>query len=211
MIKKHDFIELTYTGIIQDTQQVFDTTDEKEAKKAHIYNKNMDYSPLIVCVGENQLLPGLDKELIGKDLKSYTLTLTPENAFGKKNPKLLHLLSQTAFKKQNITPYPGLQVNIDGMIGIVRTVTPGRVIVDFNHPLAGKTLLYKIKLLKKITQPPQQLNSLIKFYTKDFKSEIKNSTAILTSKSLPPQVHKDLEKKITTLIPTIKKLTIKKE
>ena len=47
------------------------------------------------------------------------------------------------FKKQNIIPYLGLQVNIDGILGIIRTVTPGRAIIDFNHPLSGKNLIYK--------------------------------------------------------------------
>jgi|TARA_B100001971_G_C18073130_1_gene474165 FKBP-type peptidyl-prolyl cis-trans isomerase 2 len=211
MIKKKDFIEITYTGTLENTNQVFDTTDEKVAKDSNIYNENMTYGPIIICVGENQILPGIDKELLDKDFKSYTITLTPENAFGKKNPKLLQLLSQNSFKKQNITPYPGLQINIDDMMGIVRTVTPGRVIVDFNHLLAGKTLTYKIKILKEIKDPKQQLDSLLIFYAKDIKSEIRDSTATIISKSLPKEVQKDLTKKITTLIPNIKKLTIKKE
>ncbi|MAG45247.1 MAG: peptidylprolyl isomerase [Nanoarchaeota archaeon] len=210
MIKNKDFIEITYTGTLE-TGEVFDTTDEATAKKSNIYNKNMTYGPVIICVGENQILPGLDKEIIGKDFKSYTFTLSPENAFGKKNPKLLQLLSQTSFKKQNITPYPGLQINIDNMMGTVRTVTPGRVIVDFNHPLAGKTLIYKIKILKQIKDTKKQINSLLNFYGKDIKTEIKDSNATIISKTLPKELQKDLTEKITTLIPNIKKLTIKKE
>ncbi|EFK97351.1 peptidylprolyl isomerase FKBP-type, partial [sediment metagenome] len=48
--------------------------------------------------------------------------------------------------KDSIRPMPGLPVNIDGMYGIIRTVAGGRVIVDFNHPLSGKEIVYNSKL-----------------------------------------------------------------
>src|SRR3989344_7864749 len=113
MIKKHDFIEVDYTVIIKEGNIVFDTTSEKIAKKENIFSKNAKYKPVIICVGEHQVPEGLDESFIGKDNEEYQVTLHPEKAFGKKNPKLLHLMSQTSFRKQNIAPYPGLQMNID--------------------------------------------------------------------------------------------------
>ena len=68
-----------------------------------------------------------------------------------------------------------------------------------------------IKVLKKITDPKEQLDSFMSFVIREFKTEIKNDEAIIISKSLPKEISKSLEEKITSLIPTIKKLAIKKE
>jgi len=211
-IEKNDFIEIEYTAIIEDISKVFDTTDEETAKSENIYNKNSKYQPIIICIGENQILKGLDDSLVGKEIreKEYGIELSPENAFGKKNPKLLQLVSQSSFKKQNIIPYPGLQINLDGILGIVRTVTPGRVIVDFNHPLAGKKIIYKVKIKRKITDSKEKLDSILSFYIKDFKTEISQDDAVISA-SIPKNAQESLKKKITDLIPSIKKITIEKE
>ena len=214
IIKNRHFIEVEYTAIIKDTNQVFDTTDEETAKSANIYNKNARYKPIIICIGEAQILKGLDESLAGKDFKENKeneITLSPENAFGKKNPKLLQLVSQSSFRKQNITPYHGLQINLDGILGTVRTVTPGRIIIDFNHPLPGKTIIYKIKIKRIITDDKEKLDSLLSFQLKDFKTEIIQDEAIISAKNIPKQLQDILKEKITTLIPAIKKVTIKKE
>ena len=47
-------------------------------------------------------------------------------------------------RKQNITPLPGTQIEIDGRAAIIRAVGSGRVQIDFNPPLAGKTLVYDL-------------------------------------------------------------------
>lgn len=210
MIKKHDFIEIDYTAVIKEGNIVFDTTEEKVAKKENIFGKNIKYKPAVICVGEHQVPEGLDESFIGKNNEEYQVTLHPEKAFGKKDPKLLHLMSQTSFRKQNINPYPGLQMNIDGMMGTVRTVTPGRIIVDFNHPLAGKEIIYKVKILRKVEDEKEKLDSLLEFYVKDFKSEIKNKEAIIVAK-IPLELHEIIKKKILSLINSIEKITIQKE
>lgn len=211
-IEKKDFIEIEYTAVIGETSQIFDTTDEETAKSANIYSKSTKYKPVIICIGENQILKGLDDALIGKEIreKEYEIQLDPENAFGKKNPKLLHLVSQSSFKKQNINPYPGLQINLDGILGTIRTVTPGRVIVDFNHPLAGKKIIYRVKIKRKIVDGKEKLDSVLSFFIKDFKTEISNDEAVISA-NIPKNSQESLKKKITDLIPSIKKVTIKKE
>src|SRR3989344_5974682 len=213
-IKKHDFIEIEYTAIIEDTSQIFDTTDEETAKSANIYNKNAKYNPVVICVGENQILKGLDESLVGKQLKEaeYEIQLQPEDAFGKKNPKLLQLVSQSSFRKQNIIPYPGLQINLDGIMGTIRTVTPGRIIVDFNHPLAGKAVKYKLNIKRKVTDEKEKLDSLLSFYIREFKTEIKQDEAVISIKaSIPKELQDIMKKQITALMPSIKKIAIKKE
>ena len=66
MLKEKDFIELDYTGRIKETNQVFDTTEESIAKKENVYNPNASYGPKVICLGQKQILPAIDKEIIGK-------------------------------------------------------------------------------------------------------------------------------------------------
>ena len=212
MIKKNDFVEIEYTGKIKETNQIFDTTSKEIAQKEKIYNPNIKYGPTIICIGQSQIIPGLDEQLENKELnKEYDIEIPPEKAFGKKNPKLLRILSSSSFRKQKINPYPGLQVNIDGFVGTVRTVTSGRIIVDFNHPLAGKNIIYTIKITKLVTDKKSQIESLISFILKDPKVEIKEDTAQITAKSLPNEkLKEEIVRKIEELT-KLKNVTIVKE
>jgi len=151
-IKIKDFVEVEYTGKLKEDNTIFDTTDETIAKDNNIHNENMNYGPVVVCIGEKQILGGLDKQLEGKETgKEYNIELKPEEAFGKKDAKLLKMIPSGKFKQQGVQPQPGLQINIDGMMGTIRTAAGGRIIVDFNHPLSGKEIIYNIKLNKIIT------------------------------------------------------------
>jgi len=208
-VSKKDFIEVEYTGKIKDGNIIFDTTDEKVAKENNL-EANSDYGPVVICVGEQQLLKGLDKNLEGKDIgKEYDIEIRPEDAFGNKNAKLIQLISTNKFKQKKIQPMPGMQINIDGMVGTVKTVSGGRTLVDFNHPLSGKELVYKIKINKKITNDKEKLSSYLKLSlgVKDFEIKIDNNIAKITfKKEIPKEVQDKLKNKITELIPAIKEV-----
>lgn len=161
-IKEKDFVEVEYTGKTKDDNIIFDTTNEKTAKDNGFYNPQMPYGPVGVCIGEQQILKGLEENLIGKDDgKSYTIELSPEKAFGKKDPKLLKIVNTNVFKKENIDPVPGLQVNIDGVLGMIKTVTGGRSVVDFNHPLSGKDVVYEIKVNKILDDDGEKIKAFV--------------------------------------------------
>ncbi|MDP7244089.1 MAG: peptidylprolyl isomerase [Flavobacteriales bacterium] len=206
-IKKHDFVEIEYTGKLKEENIVFDTTDEKIAKENKLHNH--DYCPVIICIGEQQILKGIDKNIEGKEIgKEYDFEIKPEDAFGKKDAKLIQLIPTSKFKQQKIQPMPGMQLNIDGVVGTVKIASGGRTLVDFNHPLAGKELSYKIKINKKITDDKEKLKGYLKLSlgTKDFETEINNSNAKISLKNeIPEEVKEKLSKKITELIPNIKK------
>ena len=208
-IKKHDFVEIEYTGKLKEENVVFDTTNEAVAKE-HNLSGSASYGPVIVCIGEQQILKGLDKNLEGKEIgKEYDVDIKPEDAFRNKNAKLIQLIPTNKFKQQKIQPMPGMQMNIDGMLGTVKTVSGGRTLVDFNHPLAGKELLYKIKINRKITDDKEKLSGYLKLSlgTKDFDAEINNNNAkISLKKEIPKEVQETLNKKIIELIPNIKKV-----
>lgn len=206
-IKKQDFIEIEYTGKLKEENLIFDTTDEKVAKENKLHNH--DYGPVILCIGEQQILKGLDKNIEGKEIgNEYNFDIQPEDAFGKKDAKLIQLVPISKFKQQKIQPIPGMQLNIDGVVGTVKTVSGGRTLVDFNHPLSGKELAYKIKVNKKVTDDKEKLSGYLRLSigTKDFETEITNSNAKISLKNeIPEEVKEKLSKKITELIPNIKK------
>ena len=116
------------------------------------------------------------------------------------------------FKKQNMNPYPGLQINADGMIGTVRSVSGGRINLDFNHPLAGRELVYTFKILKKVEDTKEKVNSVMKFglemFGPDmFNKELKENNLEITSKiKMPEQIQKTFEEKFKNLIPELKKV-----
>lgn len=205
-LKEKDFIEVEFVARDKETNRIFDLTDQDIAKKEKIYNENMSYGPIIICLGENQIIKGLDSFLIGKETKKeYLVEIKPEEGFGKKDTKLLRLIPLSTFKKQKIQPFPGLQVNIDGLFGTVRTASSGRAIVDFNHPLAGHELIYSIKVNRIITDDKEKITSLLNFFLKDPKISLDNNNLTIESK-LPEPVQKIIEEKIKKLVPNIKEI-----
>ncbi len=213
MIEKNDFIEIELTATVKETDQILETTDAEIAKKYSIYSPEYKYGPKIVCIGQKQLLPSIEEEIKDIELnKEIEIILPPEKAFGKKDPKLLQLVSMSQFKKQRINPYPGLPVNIDNLMGIIRAVSPGRVIVDFNHPLASRHLLYKIKILRKVEDTKEKADSIVSKYNLEFSSELKNSTLeIKTNEEIDKRLNDDIAKRVIELVPIIKKVNFVKE
>lgn len=212
-IKNGDFILLDYTGRIKDTKQVFDTTSEQVAKDSNVHQKNAKYKPAIVCVGEGDVLKGLDEDLVGKEVgKSYSIEITPEKGFGKKDAKLMKIVNTNMFLKNNINPVPGLQVNIDNLIGTIKTVTGGRTIVDFNHPLAGRSLVYEFNIVKVVIDDEEKIKGMLSSYLAIDSPNIKvENNVLMINSEVPEMFHKQLEEKIRKLIPSIKKVEYKKK
>src|SRR3989344_2003136 len=209
MVKKNDFIEIEYTGKTVDDAVVFDTTDPKVAEVAGL-DSQQTFAPITICVGQHQVLPGLDHKLEGKELgKEYVIELTPEDAFGKKDPKLVQLVQTSKFLKQKIQPMPGLQVNIDGMMATIKTVSGGRTMIDFNHPMAGKVISYTFKINKVVTDDSEKLKSYLKVSVgiDPDKVELAEGIAkIHVKQKIPEEITKPLQEKVSEIIPQIKKL-----
>tara|TARA_Y100000310_G_C20703043_1_gene831887 strand:+ start:2944 stop:3621 length:678 start_codon:yes stop_codon:yes gene_type:complete len=209
-IKKGDFIEIDYVGTIKDTGEVFDLTKKDVAANKGVANKSADYSPKVLRVGNGDIVKGLDDFFVDKEIgKSYTVGLNPENAFGKKNAKLIKMIPLNVFKKQEINPYPGLQVDIDNMFGIVRTVSGGRVLVDFNHPLSGREIVYEVDIRKKVNDTSKKVESVVKnLINKEVKCSVDDGTACIEL-DVPGQFQKLLSDKITESVDEIKKVEFK--
>ncbi|MBW3023314.1 FKBP-type peptidyl-prolyl cis-trans isomerase, partial [Candidatus Woesearchaeota archaeon] len=101
-VKKGDFVEIEYTGAIKDSNTVFDTTNAEIAKKEGFFDPKHKYGPAIVCVGQKQLLEGLDEFVDGKDVGTeYDVLIAPENGFGNKDAKNMKIVPTNVFTKQN--------------------------------------------------------------------------------------------------------------
>ncbi len=202
-LKKGDFIEIEYIGRIKDDNKVFDLTNEEVAKKEGIHHKDHIYKPVIICLGFNDIIKGLDEELIGKEPGKYKIEINSEKAFGKKTYDLIKLVPNSIFNKENIRPFPGLQVNIENLIGTIRSVSGGRSLVDFNHPLAGKDIIYEIEIKKIITNLEEKLKSLLELKLgKDVKFNISDNKAVIKiklNKELENQLSKEIKDKISEL------------
>lgn len=199
-LKKKDFVELEYTGRLKETNEVFDTTSEAVARENNIWSEKAEYKPIIICIGEGHIIPGIDSFLEGKEPGKYTLNLPPERAFGKKDPKLIRMIPTNKFFEQNIKPVPGLRVNINGLVGTIRAVTGGRTIVDFNHPLSGRDVVYELNILRVVTDKKTQVQALLKVLL-GIKEEVEleGNTAKLKLPKLPQQIKDELSKKIEEL------------
>lgn len=208
IIKKHDFVEIEYTGKIKEDGTIFDTTEEKVAKESNLHGKNSDYSPAVICVGENSIMKGLEEQMVGKETgKGYTFEISSDNAFGKRNAKMIQLIPMNKFRQQNIQPVPGLQLNIDGVFGVIKTVSSGRCMVDFNHPLAGKDLVYNVKINRIVDDNAEKIKSLLKIHLqmKDAEIDLKEESANIKSKqNVPKQVQEEFKKIVEHTISGIK-------
>jgi FKBP-type peptidyl-prolyl cis-trans isomerase 2 len=161
-VAKGEFILIDYVAKVKETDEVFDTSIAEKAKEAKIYRENTVYEPMLVVVGEGWVLKGLDDQLIGLEVgKKAVIEVPPKKAFGPRDPSKIRLVPLRKFREQNITPYPGLEVEIDGKLAVVRSVGAGRVQVDFNPPLAGRTLIYEVEVKKKLETLEEKVKALI--------------------------------------------------
>jgi peptidylprolyl isomerase len=169
-IKEKDFVLINYTCRIKETGEIAETTLEalaKEVKKpphahTHAHEHEDVYEPALVVVGEGWLPKGLEEGLIGLEQGSkVTLELPPEKAYGLRDPSKVKLLPLRRFKAQGITPLPGMEIEIDGKPVLIRASGAGRVQVDYNHPLAGKTLIYEVSVEKILETVEEKVKSII--------------------------------------------------
>ncbi len=153
-----DFVLVEYTLKVKETGEVIDTTSEDEAKKTGTYDARERYGPRLVIVGEHRLIEGLEEAIASLDEgKETEIEIPPEKAFGKRSPENIKIIPRSQFIRAGIAPQPGKVVEINGKLAIIRSVSGGRVIVDFNHPLAGKVIVAHVRVVKVLKSPEEKL------------------------------------------------------
>ena len=183
IIQKNDFIEIEFSGYLLDGT-MFDTNNEKIAKENNLDIKN---SERIFCVGQGFLVKGFDDALISKEIgKEYEIELAPNEAFGKRLPNLIKTMPIAAFHKHEINPAPGMSFFLDQYFVRISAVSGGRVITDFNNPLAGKQIKYKFRIIRKITDINEKIKALMRlFYKHEFEFSIDDKKLIINAKDIP--------------------------
>ena len=160
-----DFLEIDYSLWSTADSKLIATTDEQKAKGGGIYNKEVSYGPALVILGSNTVVKGLDSALRSMGAgEQKKLTLRPEEAFGNRNEGLVRVMPMSEFRKSDINPYPGMEVTIDNAQVVVKSVNSGRVVVDANHPYAGREVTYDVKIVRLLSSNREKIEALGKTY-----------------------------------------------
>jgi len=130
-VKKGDKVKVKYTGYLEDGS-TFDSNEDKDA--------------LLFEVGAGQVIKGFDDAVVGMKVgEKKSVTIKPEEAYGERHEEMVIKIPKTQFQGEEVKE--GMMVSSsNGMQAIVVAVNDNDVTLDFNFPLAGKTLKFDIKV-----------------------------------------------------------------
>ncbi len=179
--KKNDFVEIKFSGFVEG--KVFDSNIEEDLKKL---NPEAKPTETIVVIGQGMVVPGLDKALEEKEIgKEYEINVPSKEGFGSRQRELVKTIPLKVFTEQKISPQPGMVLALDNMIAKIIAVSGARVITDFNNPLAGRDLVYKFKIVRKITDEKEKCKCLFELTLKSVPEfEVKDSIVVKGPKNL---------------------------
>jgi FKBP-type peptidyl-prolyl cis-trans isomerase 2 len=135
-IKSGDNVTVNYTGRLEDGT-IFDSS------------LNEGRTPLVATLGQGQLIPGFEEGLIGLSTgEKRTVEIEPENAYGQHNPMMIQEIEKTNVP-EGVQVGDTLQgMNQYGPINVtVSEVKEETVVLDMNHPLAGKKLIFDLEVV----------------------------------------------------------------
>jgi len=183
-IEKGDIVWIEYdawTVNPNGTLTLFDTTHDEVAKKEGKLDEKKVYMEVPVVIGRARLFEGLEAALVGAKVgETIEVLIPPEKGAGVRDPRLVELRTEREFLRQEISPEVGLEVSISGKHGVVTAASAGRVRVDFNNPLAGKTLKYVVKATRKAKTPDERVRAIIDMdygLADQFKIDLKGGSA----------------------------------
>lgn len=160
-----DFVRINYTARIKDSGEVFDTTIEKVAKESGAYDEKVKFKAAPMVIGAGHAIKGLDEGLTGMEVgEKKRFDVSPEKAYGERDPNLVKVVPLKEFKKQGLRPTPGMVFEADGRVGKVQSVGGGRVRIDFNYGLAGKNLDYEVTIEEKINKTEEKIRLLLEYH-----------------------------------------------
>jgi len=123
------------------------TVDNKEVETS------VGRTPLTYVAGDRNIIPGLEAQLNGMRInEEKVIHVAAKDAYGDMDPKAFKDFPLTALPK-GLTPKVGMVLQAsapDGskFPGVISEVKGDKVVLNFNHPLAGKALTFKVKILK---------------------------------------------------------------
>jgi peptidylprolyl isomerase len=149
-IKENTTVKIHYTGTLEDGT-IFDSSNGKE--------------PLEFIWGLGMIIPGLEQEL--KSLKKgdkKTIKVVPEMAYGPVMEEAKQEVPKTQFP-EDMKIEKGMQLAAQGPQGVIPItvieIKDETVLVDFNHPLAGKTLNFDVEVMEVHKTSDEELEKII--------------------------------------------------
>jgi len=136
--KTGDHVRVHYTGKLSSGEQ-FDTSQGRD--------------PLEFTLGANQVIPGFENGIVGMDEgDTKTVEIAKDNAYGDYRDDLIVKFKKEDFPEE-LTPEVGKQVELSTQDGkrvptVIKDIQGEEVLLDANHPLAGKDLVFDIELVK---------------------------------------------------------------
>lgn len=143
-VKKGDTVSVDYIGTLPNGT-LFDTSIQAEAAKGGLALRD-SYEPLTFTVGGGQMIAGFDAGVIGMKInETKTITLAPADAYGEKDKTRVIAVPIANIQSdgRNVT-IGGFVYTPSGARGIISGINGTDALIDFNHPLAGETLVFKI-------------------------------------------------------------------
>lgn len=216
---KGSLILIDYTAKVKDTEEVFDTTLEEEAKKYSIHETDVKYQPKLVSIGEVSypVLKGLDEALtktaVGDKL---TVEVTPDKGFGERDSTKVRMIPIRKLGEDAEKVSVGDTIEVDNKRGMIRFIGSGRVQVDYNHRYAGKTILYDVNVIKSLDSENDKIegilqnrlpveNSKIEFTIKEKEANISIPEEILRADGLQIMKH-FVQLDIFKFVPSLEKV-----
>jgi FKBP-type peptidyl-prolyl cis-trans isomerase 2 len=161
-VEKGMIVKLHYEGKFEDGE-IFDTSKHKDHEH-----------PLEFEVGAGKVVPGFDKAVEGmEEGEKKEFTLTPEEGYGGRKEELQQKIPRDVLPKEQ-EPKAGMMLvaqapNGQKMPVKILEVTDKEIKVDMNHPLAGKTLTFKIEIIE-VKKKEEKLEDIAN-YKKEEKKE----------------------------------------
>ena len=179
---KGSLILVDYVAKVKDTGKVFETTIEEEAKKHSLHDPNIKYQPKLISVGESWILKAVDEALEKTSVgDKKTIEVTPAKGFGERDPGKVRKIPLRKLGEDAEKVSIGDTIEVDNKKGLVRFIGAGRVQIDYNHPFAGKTILYDINVSKELKSDDEKTTGVLKRWipVKDEKILFKKTGNIL--------------------------------
>jgi peptidylprolyl isomerase len=155
-VKKGDYLLVDYTGKLEDGT-VFDTTIKEKALEAGIYSEEKGYRPFFFRADARQVIKGIDAGVLGMmEGEEKTLKITPQEAYGEYKAYLVQKIPLLRLELQEPPDQGKTIITPGGRTVKVLDSTETYATLDFNHELAGKTLVLEIKLVSIVSKPEMQ-------------------------------------------------------
>ena len=120
-------------------------------ENGHIIDSNFEGNPATFSVGDGNLLPGFESSLLGLEVgDEREFIISPENAFGQHNAQNVQAVDRGNFEESELEVGSILSFqNGDGELpGVIIAFEEDEVMVDFNHPLSGKNIVFQVKIVE---------------------------------------------------------------